>query len=502
MLHRNNRLLVILIATVIGLALFAHRESLSSGILGSDSFPLIIGSRVQSWSDFAATFTESLTDDRIEARFYRPIQNLSIAFDYWSSDLVPLGYQIQSLLALAVSVLLVFLLAYRVLGSKPRIGPLIAAIYFGLHPALLNVVSAPCRRSELLLVSFIAASLYVARSPKGSPRTRLILASLLVVLATLTKETGAIGVALLWINWVLVSEHSQLTDKLKSATRKCVPLICALLILFAIRLSVLDGSGGYFIQGMPVPFTFLRLRQYGYLLLNEVFAPGGSNLATSATTAAMIVSTLGLLFVSSKPTFRRLVGPADAVLIGLFCFALPVLTLGVARHMFPWYAPLPAAGVALVLAGLAQATVELFKTRKTRLALAGIALSSSVLLTIFTSLRFTPLFCSYPQFAQATALMNQACEQTLAKIETAQPGDSVDLVIPTYFDGDSNAGYQLKWMSIISVIGVEAYAELNFSQLDFQAIDSRKLGQVSQAPGKVILVIEVVRGNSEGLSQG
>jgi hypothetical protein len=65
------------------LALFgAHRSLLGLELMGWDTYPLIAASRIQDLGDFLGSFTEELMDGRYPAgHFYRPITNLSFAFD-------------------------------------------------------------------------------------------------------------------------------------------------------------------------------------------------------------------------------------------------------------------------------------------------------------------------------------------------------------------------------------------------------------------------------------
>ncbi|RMF78504.1 MAG: hypothetical protein D6744_10040, partial [Planctomycetota bacterium] len=143
------------IALAVALALWAHWRTLGYELLGFDTYLQIIAARIQSWDDFWGTFRERLANGRIAADFYRPVQNLSIALDYALWGLRPLGYHISSLAVFGASVAAIYLLSRRLLGPRAWLGPLAAALYFGLHPNQLQIVPIPCRRSDMLVVLFL-----------------------------------------------------------------------------------------------------------------------------------------------------------------------------------------------------------------------------------------------------------------------------------------------------------------------------------------------------------
>ena len=71
------------VAAAIALAAFAltFAQTKDYGLLGHDSYPIIIASRVQSLADLAGNFTEKLMDGRYAGDFYRPLLNFSFALD-------------------------------------------------------------------------------------------------------------------------------------------------------------------------------------------------------------------------------------------------------------------------------------------------------------------------------------------------------------------------------------------------------------------------------------
>ena len=74
---RILRLSAVALALLAGAALF--NETRHYGLIGYDTYPLIISSRVESWADFVGLFTEQLMDGRYPSAMYRPLTQLPAA---------------------------------------------------------------------------------------------------------------------------------------------------------------------------------------------------------------------------------------------------------------------------------------------------------------------------------------------------------------------------------------------------------------------------------------
>ena len=65
------RLLAIVVALAAGTTLFA--ETRQYGLIGFDTYPLIVSSRVEAPSDLTGLLVEQLMDGRYPSPFYRPV---------------------------------------------------------------------------------------------------------------------------------------------------------------------------------------------------------------------------------------------------------------------------------------------------------------------------------------------------------------------------------------------------------------------------------------------
>jgi hypothetical protein len=93
---------LVAVAVVMGVAGMVFAQTRSFGLLGMDTYPVILTSRVESWADFWRTFSEKLMDGLYPGGdFYRPLLNLSFTIDYALWGLRPLGYQLSNVLLFA-----------------------------------------------------------------------------------------------------------------------------------------------------------------------------------------------------------------------------------------------------------------------------------------------------------------------------------------------------------------------------------------------------------------
>ena len=66
----------------LGLAtLLLYGRVLRYGMLGHDSYPILLTARIRSLDDLWACLSQPLMDGRFEGAFYRPLLDLSFAFD-------------------------------------------------------------------------------------------------------------------------------------------------------------------------------------------------------------------------------------------------------------------------------------------------------------------------------------------------------------------------------------------------------------------------------------
>ena len=147
----------LLVATLV-LGAIAYYPVLFLEHLGWDTLPMIATSRVQGFGDFVGNFTEKMMDGRYpHGDFYRPMANLSLAWDWMWWGLDPFGYHLTGLLILAACSLALAALALRLFGS--RWVAIFSALVFLLHPAHFEALPVAARRSDPLSLLFLLLAL-------------------------------------------------------------------------------------------------------------------------------------------------------------------------------------------------------------------------------------------------------------------------------------------------------------------------------------------------------
>jgi len=154
-----------------------------------------------------AAFGEPFPPDQPQRALYRPLTNLSYAFDdaLWGQE--ARGYHLSNVALYAIVVLLAYRLA-RAYLSAPGYA-FSVALLFSVHPVHCDAVDSIAGRSEILCLLFSLAALLLFLRAAREPRPRLGHPALLgsaaaYALACLAKESGAVLPAVLAVHcWVL-----------------------------------------------------------------------------------------------------------------------------------------------------------------------------------------------------------------------------------------------------------------------------------------------------------
>jgi len=465
-------------ACVLALGLFANRGTLRQGILGFDSYIQINTSRVESASDFVENFTQPLTDGRIVARFYRPVQNLSIALDYALWELEPFGYQLSSWLSYGIAALLVYLTCLRVLGRGGLVGAVVATAFWALHPLLLNVLPVPCRRSDTLVTSFLCLGLLClpATAEQRLQPVRWILSGLCVLFAAASKDIGVMGLGLIFLYRLAVGSDEE--GRLRAALRASVPALVAVIVYMVGRTLVLGGFGGY-VRGEDDPGSYLgRVQNFGTALLQESFypseflptglQPSGWSHASVALILAGGLLALGLWFWLQGAVVRRpaCARPAILILLGVAWLLPPVVALGFLKWDAPWYAVHPLVGIGFVLGGCAEAACSALRGPLVAKVEGAFVLVFVTVIAV-CGLRFSPLWSDYPEWDVATAAVNETLTTLDTKLSTAQLGDQIHLRNTPYPEmPEKPDSLALRWVAGIDRKGMQAWAEMRYPHLN------------------------------------
>jgi len=217
-----DRYLPPVIVAALAAALFSQTRHY--GLLGFDSYPIIVTSRIQSLADLLGTFTEKLMDGRYAGEFYRPLLNLTFAADHMLWGLKAFGYQLTNVLLLGGWAWALHALLRRLLGPRARVGPLVAVLVFMLSALQFEVLPVPARRADLLCGLFMVLALWLQLAPRALAGPRPPWWPALATLAALaSKETAFVLPILIVVAVALYSERSNVRDRIRHAAIAVVP---------------------------------------------------------------------------------------------------------------------------------------------------------------------------------------------------------------------------------------------------------------------------------------
>ncbi len=437
------------------LAFLTYRSLLDLAFVGYDTYPILLASRVLSWSDFVGTFTEELMDGYyIEGTLYRPGLNLSFALDYAFWGLNPRGYHVTDLLILVANATLLFALARTLLGADRWIAAGVAAVLFVVHPIQLEVFPVPPRRTDALCLAFFLAVLVVQRRPG-----RGILTGILVFLAMSAKETGAVVVSLVFAFHLLLPPEGGAS--LGHAVRRTVPAIAGAIAHVALRFAAIGGIGGHTESsaGLLLNVPELLLEYAGLAVAPQPVLGGLRWLpVTSLVVLALLAVVLCLRFGTVEHDERRSTRGAVAFL-GVTFLALGAIS-SLSGPVNLWRGLFFLVPYLLLLGLFAERGLRAVRARRFALALPLLAVP---LLLGASHVRYSTLFYAYPQWDLAAMGASDFLGRFHASVAAAQPGDNVVVDrLPRSLAPPPADKPAIRSTWILNLYSVEAYAGLHF----------------------------------------
>lgn len=294
-----------LIAAAVVLMVFAgYGLSLKNGFVWDDETFIVNNPYVHDISKWPSYFTQpdTISDQPVLSRMYRPVQTLSFALDAALWGTWAGGFHLVSLLLHIATCFAIYFAFSRFVGRRSSV---IAAMLFSVHPALSEGVLSLASRGNQLYTLFALLSLgFFFRTVK--PLDKFHLASLLAVfLALFSKEPAIAYLALLPLlqqvavkPWPLASRRSVLLY---------APVFIIAGIYLAARSAVVDSA-------QVMPFW------------------GGSFGATVLLQAKVFIVYLKLLFWPFDLQGRYTAGETDLLAV----FALVVNIALVITAIFAW----------------------------------------------------------------------------------------------------------------------------------------------------------------------
>ncbi|MGZ5001703.1 MAG: tetratricopeptide repeat protein [Chthoniobacterales bacterium] len=182
--------------------LAAYAPVIRNGFVWDDTALVLRDPLIRSWRLIPEGFQHFLFTDATASDFYRPIQRLTYALEYAAFGFHAAPYHVTSVLCHFLAVLALFFCARELLRSfqvearVAEIASFIAALVWGIHPALTSAVAYISGRADSLAAAFGFAALLIGiRATRETLKYRWImylLCGLLFLLSALSKEGGLI----------------------------------------------------------------------------------------------------------------------------------------------------------------------------------------------------------------------------------------------------------------------------------------------------------------------
>jgi hypothetical protein len=454
---------VTLVGLVLAVIFMVHQRVSGIGMMGFDSYPVILSARVGGWSDFVGTFAEELMDGRYSGHYYRPALNLSFALDYGMWGLEAWGYQLTATLLFAACGCAVAALMTRLLGGRLGAGAIAAALFFFLHDSHFEVIPVPARRPEMLCALFACLSLASQLGEKTLHKRWPLMPAVWMLLAAASKETGyalpVIGVLAVF----LYSPASSWRERGQAALRAGVVHGVLIAGLLAARIAVLGGMGGP--APLPEGFVGPSSMELTGVLLRRLMVP--QNVASWGLVVP-ILGGLGLFSVLA--TCALSASGRKAILLPCAWMAVVGMLYGISRSIEQWYLYLPVVGLSLFVGvGVDQMAGAM---RWKRIGPRAFAVFGSMCLAglCLCQVRYSPLIHPYSEWGEASLASAQFFEKLESRIARTPPGQLIKAPpIPVWYPV-VNTGPAIRGAAILEDYSVQAWLELTHPERKFRVL--------------------------------
>jgi len=480
-------------ALVLAVAGLYFSETRAYGLMGFDSYPLILTARVQGWADLWGTFGEEMMDGRYAGQYHRPLLNAVFAIDFALWGLEARGYQLTNALLFAGAAMALWALARRILGPRSAVASIAALLFFLLHESHFEVLPVPARRPELLCGMFACLALWTQLDPRRLEKRWPLLPAALMACAAASKETGYVLPAVACLGVLLWSPRSGLGTKLGQAARAGLCHAAFLAPLFALRLFALGGIGGP--APLPVGFEGPGAFELSWTLLRRLGIPQSvEGLELVALLAGIWLPLIvALLVVFSWRDARSGSAKKDAadsrraVALAFAWIGLVALLYGLSRSIEQWYLFLPIVGVSLLFGAGLELLASFFRRGTTiarSLSMLGLAPFAAF---AFVQLRYSPAFHDYPEWRTACAASEEFLAELERRIEATPAGEPLRAPPLPMWIPAPDQGPAVRGAAILDVYSVQAWAELRFPERKLRVID-RPPGR-SPEPGESLIQV-------------
>jgi arylsulfatase A-like enzyme len=458
------------------------------GLVGWDTYPLILASRLQSPGDLVDLFRDPLMGGD-PGLYYRPLLHVSLAIDHALWGLWAPGYHLVDALLYGASALAVFGLALRLLPGSAGVGALVALVFFLVHPVHATVVPVPARRPDMLCLLFMSLSLTAQiRAVEGGRIRPSVVSALLAVLALASKETAFVLPALAFLVALVISRDGAPSRRAAAAAIAALPHACVAIGMLLIRYAVLGGGIGErplrdeaFLTG-----TLAMLGDIGVGLVSAHAVVREAEVPSAVV--AFFFGTVGASLLLARRERRA---AAVAAMIGPLVIASAwVLFVGVIYAvgllLQPWYLLIPVAGFALLMGAIGRGLVELLREAGWVARGTSVAAALAVGILALHLAAYSPLFRSYSQWERATEVSENYLGRLRAKIVAAPEGTVVRIPPPPLWLPPRPEGPNLLGVVVLAPYTVEAWARLVFPDRRIRRVGAADTGSPAASDGIVL----------------
>jgi len=313
----------------------AYSNSFQNEFHFDDFHTVVDNPAIRSLRNVPRFFTDATTFSVLPAnRTYRPVVSTMLALDYWMGHgYAPLWFHVSTFVLFLGLVAVLFGL-YRLLMDKVEPGrehvwlALLAAAWFGLHPAMAETVNYVIQRGDLYCTLGCVAALYIFARYPGRRRFGVYL--LPFVLALLSKPPAAVfPILLLFYCYFFESEEGVGLARWRRAVVNALPSVVVTAVLLGVQSAMTPKS---FLPSMISPWDYRLTQPFVWLrYFGALFLPVHLNVDTdlSAFPEVNLQVVVGMVFVAALVVAigvtarRRLLYPIAFGLIWFVVTELP-----------------------------------------------------------------------------------------------------------------------------------------------------------------------------------
>jgi hypothetical protein len=377
-------------------------------------------------------------------------------------------------------------------------------VFFALHPATLSILPYPARRTETLMLLFVAlALLALPTRAAGSARRGSMLAGILALGAAMSKETGVIAVPLIFTHQLVFSEAAAPARRVVDSALFAMPAAVFSLAFVGLRFMVIGGMGGYHI-GSDAPYA-TKVMMFGPQYLTATLASGDFDVPGSRGPIALLIcvgiAAVALLLVrrGGEPTHPTAPRTLQTLCVAGGWLAGSLLLACLSMQFSPRYVMPMSLAVGMLLGALLEgARFELLERAGASRALA-LGAVGAIALSAFVALNGTALATPYHELRQATRTQRQLLAALSHRIGRATDFEYIHVDLQRRVPVEARAVDDL-WM--IAPWGLEAWLELTHPERPYTVSKTTRLGVPTAEYWSVTLNPKLNPKRSDGSEQG